>query len=457
MTESIQDKAQRIADALPKATKVLMVGGCVRDEMLGLPLKDIDLEVFGMDYDAIASALRRAGFRISLVGRAFAVIKVDNEIDVSIPRRETKQGSGHRGFAIQPSPDMDFAEAALRRDFTINAMARDFNGELFDPHGGAADLQAGILRAVSPAFAEDPLRVLRAMQFAGRFNLQLDPQTAAWCHDLRSEFPTIATERIWIEWEKWAALSVRPSRGIEVLTTTGWMEFFPEIAAMRDLPQDPEWHPEGCVLSHTCHVLDAAAAIAEREHLDRDARRLLLFAALCHDFGKATTTVRNDEGRWSAPRHAIEGTGLTTTFLQRIHAPLQLVEVTVPLVAEHMTHISHEDEEPSDRSVRRLANRLHPASLRMLALVCEADHSGRPPLPGGRPLEPWLAVADRIALADQRPKPILQGRDLLRLGHVPGPAMGDLLRAAFEVQLDGGFADLEGAIRWIKETSRNGD
>ncbi|MCD8481352.1 MAG: HD domain-containing protein [Verrucomicrobia bacterium] len=417
---------------------------------LGLPIKDIDLEVFGMSYDAIATDLRRAGFRLDLVGRQFAVIKVNQQIDVSIPRTERKQGSGHRGFVIEPDPDLDFATAALRRDFTINAMAEDFAGRLYDPHGGMRDLKQGVLRAVGPGFGEDPLRVLRALQFAARFNLSLDPATALQCQALVTEFPTLPLERIWSEWEKWAALGEFPSRGLRVLLETGWLKCFPEVEQLIDLPQDPVWHPEGDVFNHTLHVCDAASVIAKREQLDRNQRVTLLFAALAHDFGKAVTTVRNPEGRWSSPRHDREGVPLAAAFLQRIGAPQKLIQLVLPMVAEHMAHISLEGMELTDRVVRRLSNRLQPATLRQLSQLVEADHSGRPPLPGGRPMERWLEAAQRMALSDQSPQPVLQGRHLLQLGFKPGPAMGRLLKSAFEAQLDGAFEHLDDAIRWVQ-------
>lgn len=447
--QGLLDKAAAIAAALPAASAVWMVGGCVRDKLLGLPVKDIDLEVYGMSYEHIAKDLRRAGFKLDLVGKQFAVIKVDQTIDVSIPRKERKQGVGHRGFVVEPDPGLDFATAALRRDFTINAMGEDFTGQICDPHGGLRDLRAGLLRAVGPGFAEDPLRVLRAMQFAARFDMKMDTATARLCATLLPECATLPVERIWTEWEKWAALSRRPSAGLQVLRETGWIAAFPEIAAMVDLPQDPVWHPEGDVFIHTLHTCDAAASLAAREGLDRPHRVVLLLASLAHDFGKATTTVRNAEGRWTSPRHDKEGVPLAERFLQRIGAPGAIIERVLPLVGEHMAHISLEGAELTDRVVRRLSNRLHPATLRQLSHVVEADHSGRPPLPGGRPMERWLAAADRMTLADDRPKPILQGRHLLQQGMQPGPEMGRRLKAAFEAQLDGAFEDVQGALQWL--------
>lgn len=447
----LMEKAAAIAAALPDAQRVLMVGGCVRDKLLGLPVKDIDLEVYGLSYEQIVQRLRRKGFRLGLVGKQFAVIKVGPDIDVSIPRRENKTGTGHKGFAIEADPSMTFADAAARRDFTINAIGEDFEGRLTDPFNGTADLKKKILRATGPAFAEDPLRVLRGMQLAARFDLQMDAQTIEQCRHMADEFPTIARERLWVEWEKWATKSSVPARGLEVLRATGWIRFFPEIDSLIDVPQDPQWHPEGDCFVHTLHVCNAAARIAERDGNPPDLRALLLFSALCHDFGKALTTQQNDQGRWIAPEHAPRGVPLAESFLQRIHSPLALIERVRPLVAEHMVHIFTMDETPSDRAVRRLANRLHPASIRMLSQVIEADHSGRPPLPAGNPFTAWLEVAAKVAAAEKRPTPILMGRHLLARGHKPGPEMGEILKSAFEAQLDGTFETLEGALKWLEE------
>lgn len=449
MDPVLGEKVREVVNCLsPRARAILMVGGCVRDHLLGLPIVDVDLEVYGLDYDTIVRLLADRGWKLNLVGRQFAVLKVDDRIDVSIPRRENKSGVGHRAFTVSPDPEMTFAEASLRRDFTINAMGMDFSGHLLDPHGGASDLKQGMLKAVGPGFSEDPLRVLRALQFAGRFNLSLDGDTAQLCQSLIPEFASLPGERIWGEWEKWAARSEVPSAGLRALEDAGWLNFFPELHNLKGVPQDPEWHPEGDVYTHTLHVVDAAAGIANRDALPASERILLLLGALCHDLGKAVTTVRGASGRWTSPDHARAGVPLTQSFLERISAPPVWADRVCPLVAEHMVHI-FPIEPPSLRAVRRLAHRLTPATLRQLERVVAADHSGRPPLPAGRPLIPWLEVARTLELQDSQPKPVLLGRHLLKLGYQPGKSLGTLLQAAFEAQMDGAFQDLPGALRWL--------
>ena len=232
------DKARAIAQQLRAAgaTHCLLVGGYVRDHLLGIESKDLDIEVYGLSYAQIAEALRRH-HRVDLVGRSFGVVKVGNEIDISLPRSESKTGVGHTGFAVTVDPKLTPREAAARRDFTINAMAMDFDGKIFDPFGGRVDLGRGLLRATSAAFQEDPLRVLRGMQFAARFGFDMDQETVEMCRGLRHEFQHLSAERIWEEWHKWATKARYPSKGLALLQSTGWTENFPVLHAMAETPQ----------------------------------------------------------------------------------------------------------------------------------------------------------------------------------------------------------------------------
>ena len=234
-----------LLDAVRRVGRPRLVGGGVRDWLLGLEPKDFDVEVAGVDFDTLHRALTPFG-ATDVIGRSFGVIKVRGpdgaEYDFSLPRRESKTGAGHRGFAVAPDPGLSDADAAARRDFTINAIAYDpFTNALIDPHGGQTDLKAHVLRHTSAAFVEDPLRVLRAFQLAARFDLTLAPETAALCRSIADTFAELPLERVWGEWEKWAVKSIKPSRGLAVLEETGWLRHFPEIAALRGTPQEPEW------------------------------------------------------------------------------------------------------------------------------------------------------------------------------------------------------------------------
>ncbi len=434
------------------ASECLLVGGFVRDHLLGIASKDIDIEVYGLDYEQIVRVLAFDHASVNLVGRSFGVVKVGSAIDVSMPRRESKSDAGHRGFRIDADPTMTPREACARRDFTINAMGMRLDGSIFDPFDGRRDLRQGILRATSPTFREDPLRVLRGMQFTARFGLEMDDATAAMCRDMTAEFAALSPERVWEEWRKWATKGRYPSKGLHVLRQTGWIECFPLLHAMAQTPQDPVWHPEGDVFTHTAYACDAAAAIAQREGFDEKQRLVLLAAALCHDFGKIETTTRNTHGRWIAPGHAERGAARAAEFLRTMRAPEWLVELVVPLVGQHMVMLGMpKDKSPPARVVRRLARGLAPATIRMWAGVCEADSSGRPPRPPHNPVAAWLPVAEALAVEDAQPKPLLLGRHLLPLGYQPGPGLGAVLRAAFEAQLDGVFQDVEEAIHWVRE------
>ena len=444
-------QAKIIAKKLEEAgaTRCHLIGGCVRDHILGIDGKDLDIEVYGLNYDQIVTALA-ADFHVNLVGQSFGVVKIGNELDVSIPRRENKTGVGHKGFDIEVDPHMTVIEAARRRDFTVNSIAMDFEGNFFDPFNGRKDIERMILRACSDAFKEDPLRVLRGMQFAARFGFRMDSHTVSMCKQLISEYDTIARERIFDEWRKWAVKGKYPKLGLDMLSETTWIQKYPVLNSMVETPQDPIWHPEGNVFLHTGHVCNAAADIALREKLTANDRLILLFAALCHDMGKPETTIQNEDGRWIAPRHADVGVQFAEEFLTLINAPKWLTENVKPLVKEHMAHVSHHGVTPSDRTVRRLANRLVPVTIRLWSLVCESDASGRPPLSRVNPVTDWVTVAQNLAVKNNKPKPILMGRHLLELGLKPGKKMGEILTEAFDRQLDGEFDNLPDAIRWAK-------
>ena len=447
-------------DAVRRIGRPRLVGGGVRDWLLAIPAKDFDVEVGGVDFESLQRVLGRFG-ATDVVGRSFGVLKVRSrasgqEYDFSLPRRESKTGSGHRGFAVQPDPELSDADAAARRDFTVNAIALDpFTGELLDPHGGQNDLARRTLRHTSAAFAEDPLRVLRGMQLAARFDFTLAPETAALCRSIAGTFRELPVERVWGEWEKWVTKSTRPSRGLAVLEQSGWLQHFPEIAALCGTPQDPEWHPEGDVFTHTQHCLDALVALAGWHALAPARRRLLMFAVLAHDFGKPATTARAEKRgvlRWVSPGHEAAGGPLAIQFLRRIGAPLDHDAPVSALVTNHLAH-HHGQGEFSATSVRRLARKLAPATIDDLALVMRADANGRPPLLSPESharIDELVAKALALALADAAPKPIVFGRHLIALGLKPGPDFTRLTAAAFEAQLDGAFNDEASGVEWLR-------
>lgn len=453
-------------EAVRRVGRPRLVGGGVRDALLGRSAKDFDVEVAGVDFETLQRALAPFG-ATDIIGRSFGVIKVRGprgaEYDFSLPRRESKTGAGHRGFAVQPEPNLSDADAAARRDFTVNAIACDpFTGALIDPHGGERDLRAGILRHTSAAFTEDPLRVLRAFQFAARFDFSLAPETAALCRSIAGTFPELPVERVWAEWEKWATKAAKPSRGLDVLEQTGWLVHFPELAALRGTPQDPAWHPEGDVFTHTQLCLDALVTEPGWRDALPATRRLLSFAVLAHDFGKPSTTVfaeKRGAMHWISPGHDSAGGPLALAFLARLGSPHDLPPIVAQLV---LCHHAHQNTQPgdgyTDAQIRRLARRLAPATIDELALVMIADARGRPPVdpaPTLALIAELRAHAQRLALAVSAPRPLLGGRHLVQLGHTPGPLFRPILDAAFEAQLDGAFADEPGGLAWLQNHLRD--
>jgi len=451
---NLPEELSQLLRQVPALARAYLVGGCVRDALLGIAHKDFDLEVYGTDYETLARQLGAHG-RVDLVGKSFGVIKFTGrsggQWDFSLPRRDSKTAAGHKGFAVEFQADIEPREAASRRDFTVNALMYDpRTGAVLDFFGGRADLEKRVLRHTSAAFVEDPLRVLRGMQFAARFELTPAPETVALCESIVGTFPELAVERVGMEWFKWAATAVRPSAGLRFLQATGWLRHFPEIAALAGTPQDAEWHPEGDVFTHTAHCCDALAALPEWRAADETTRRVLMFAVLAHDFAKPQTTHEAErEGRMRivSPGHEEQGGPLAEAFLTRINSPNEIKERVVPLVTHHLAHL----QASSDRAVRRLANALKPATIAELCLVMIADQFGRPPKPQivHEGVLGLRARAEELQLRHDAPKPLLQGRHLIERGLPPGKHFGQLLAAAFEAQLEGKFTDMEGALAWL--------
>lgn len=425
-----------------------LVGGGVRDLSLGRVPKDIDIEVYGIDAEPLNELLMKLG-RVEHVGKQFGVYKLwyqHHEIDIALPRTEIKTERGHRGFDVQPDPHITPEVASLRRDFTINAMMYDpIKEKLHDFHGGRNDLRSGTLRHVSPAFSEDPLRVLRGMQFAARFKLTINAETAELCRSLLSEAETLPPSRIWTEWQKWCH-SAHPSYGLKMLKDCGWVTLYPELEAMIDCPQDRRWHPEGDVWAHTLQVADQAANIAERYHWQGELREQLLLAALCHDLGKPVCTFTDDHGIIKSPGHSHEGVADSARFLKKISAPKRFAPWILPLVQEHMTHMHGE---PTPRAVRHLAHRLAPATVEIWEALVEADASGRAPAAASRPALEWLQQAEVMQSHLNEPTPIITGKMLIDLGESPGPELGEILKKSYQAQLNGEFDDKASASAWI--------
>jgi tRNA nucleotidyltransferase (CCA-adding enzyme) len=271
--------ARRVDDAGGRA---LIVGGWVRDRLMGRSCKDLDLEVYGLPADRLKSVLAEFG-SVNTVGESFTVYKVA-DVDVALPRRESRTGRGHRAFEVTGDPDLSLVDAARRRDFTINAIAWDpLTEEYIDPFNGRADIATKVLRAVDlRTFGDDSLRVLRAVQFAARFEFALENATHELCR--RIALDDLPSERIWGEMEKLLLQAARPSIGLGLALDLGIIErLFPEVHALVGCEQEPEWHPEGDVWIHTLLVIDQART--RIDDLDRARQVVVMVGAVCHDLG----------------------------------------------------------------------------------------------------------------------------------------------------------------------------
>jgi len=453
--QQILDLAKAISE---QGGRALLVGGCVRDELMGRQPKDWDVEVYGIDPPRLRSLLDQFG-EVNVVGEAFTVYKLGPHLDVSIPRRERKSGRGHRAFVIEGDPAMTFREASRRRDFTINAILQDpLTGEIIDPFQGRDDLSARTLRAVSPdTFAEDSLRVLRAAQFAARFAFCIEPETVVLCRSIALD--DLPAERIWGEIEKLLLRSPQPSIGFDWLLKLGTLhQLFPELEALIDVPQEPEWHPEGDVWIHTLLTVDRARELID--DLPYPRQLTVMLAALCHDLGKPATTAFVD-GRIRSREHEEGGVQPTIDFLDRLNVhTLDGYDVRAQVIALVRDHLKPGEfykkrAEVSDGAFRRLARK---CELDLLYRVAKADSLGRNA--DWVPRENWydaeaqewfIERARELDVSSQAPAPILLGRHLLEMGMQPGPRVGEITKAVYEMQLDGRVRTLDEARRAARE------
>jgi tRNA nucleotidyltransferase (CCA-adding enzyme) len=454
----VPDELLHLCETIRNADgRALLVGGSVRDGLCGIRPKDWDLEVYGIESDRLKETLSAYG-RVDEVGKSFGVMKLTtgsgDDYDFALPRREMKTGAGHKGFEVRPDPSMTFQEAALRRDFTINAIAFDpLEDRIIDTVGGQEDLDRGILRPVSERFKEDPLRVLRGFQMAGRFNLSASDEFIRMAKEVHGAFHELPKERVYGEFEKWASKSVAPSKGLQVLKETGWISHFPEIEALVGCEQPPNWHPEGDVFTHTGHCCDALAEQPAFRARNPNDRTYLMLAMLGHDFGKPATTrhVPQEGGSVKITAHGHEAAGVKPlkSFLKSIQAPKRDFDKAAPIVKNHLFHAPFsEDQKPKDKTLLRLARRLSPASIDDLCLVMEADCDGRPPLTKGKAVGVHTVrkAAEDLKVDKEPPKPFLGGKDLVQRGVEPGVGMGKILDRYFDSQMEGEVSNRDEAI-----------
>ena len=435
--------ARRVALAVRRAGgRVVAVGGFVRDGMLSRLTGEPDLEVFGLPVRELERVLKPLG-KVRRIGRAFPVLRIGGlAVEVALPRRESKTGPGHQGFEVVVDPQLSFRAAARRRDLTLNAMGLDpLTGELLDPYGGARDLEDGVMRATDPQkFSEDPLRGLRVAAFASRFSFTADEELCRLCSEL--DLSELSPERIFDELGK-LLHGGEPARGFRFLAATGLLRFLPEVDALRGVPQDPEWHPEGDVFEHTLLALDRAAELAPETP---EARRVLLFATLCHDFGKPATT-RERRGRITAYAHDATGAPVARRFLEGLRAPRALVDAVEALTGRHLAPALYPRQGAKRAAYRRLARELAAAGTTLEALlqVATADQLGRSTenALAGRFPEGALfrEQAEAAGVFCGPPEDAVGGRHVLARNIEPGKAVGRILDRSREVQDESGETD----------------
>ena len=427
----MKDKAHEIAEYVERAGgRVYYVGGFVRDRILGIENKDVDIEVHGISPEELYSILEKIGEPL-VYGRSFGVFALRGEdIDIAMPRRERAVGKGHRDFEIDVDPFIGTREAARRRDFTINAMMEDvLTGEIIDHFGGRQDLEDGVLRHIDPVtFVEDPLRVLRGAQFAARFGFEIAPDTVELCRSI--DLSTLSKERIEEELRKALLKAEKPSIFFEEMREMDQLEvWFPELAETIDLEQDPVFHPEGDVWTHTMEVIDRAAAF--RDRISEPFRFMLL--ALTHDLGKIVTTEEKN-GRIHAYEHETKGLPLVESFVRRIINENDVIDYVLNMVPLHMKPNVSAYSKPALKSTNRMFDQAEaPEDLIWFAAADRPVFAGEDSFSGDTGF-----LLERLAAYDEiMARPYVMGRDLIAAGLEPGEDFSEILEYAHKLRLAG--------------------
>lgn len=418
--KSLLQIAERICAA---GGRSYLVGGFVRDALLGIPSRDFDVEVYGIEQKTLLDILKNFG-RPNLVGRAFGVVHLVTrglELDFSFPRTESKIGEGHRGFLVETHLNLTFEEAARRRDFTVNAMGLSLPDlELSDPYDGKGDLERKILRHVSPAFSEDSLRVLRGVQFASRFSLALSPETAKLCRSL--SLADLSPERLFEEFKKWLLKPGRPSFGLAAFCEMDLFRFFPEIS-----PWNGSLENLGILLDHVSEELDRVPDLISKE--------VLAFSALLSGAGNSDSA---------------------KTFLARMTNEVQLLK-RVPVFCAFIPELlsrakiqkAFEAEFMRRSSVAQGGLFLSYLYLKSAAPFFENGVESSV-------AETFRATAEELNVFEAPPEPWLRGADLIQMGLKPGKRIGEIIHAEFDLQLQGKILSREAALDFGKSAISNG-
>ena len=441
-------------DLLKQNAKAIVVGGSVRDHFLELPIKDYDVEVYGLEKIEELEAILAPYGSVNLVGKSFGVLKFvheGEEYDFSFPRTEEKVDKGHRGFDVTCDGALSFKEASLRRDFTVNALGYDVEEkEFIDPYGAKDDMLSKTLRHINDeTFIEDPLRVYRAVQFCARFAYTLADETFDLCQKMVEEgmLEELPKERVYVEFKKLLLKSPKPSVGFELMRQLGMLKYFPELEALIDVPQSPIWHPEGDVWVHTLMCVDKMVSLKTGDE-KQDLK--MMFAILCHDLGKATHTQITAE-KISAIGHELAGLEPTKSLMYRLTDEHDFIDALLPLVEHHLAPSIYYRGKAKKSTIRRLSTKVN---IEELVTVARADFLGRTTeesLSGIYKAGDWLlAKAEALDVYNVPPVALIQGRDLITLGLKPSVEFKKILNRVYELQLEGEITTPKEAVAYAK-------
>lgn len=480
---SVEEKVLFIIKKLKeRGNQALFIGGSVRDAVLGIEPKDIDIEVYKISYNDLKDFLSAYG-KVDLVGKSFGVIRFrpklgedlyGDQYEFSIPRRENKIGIGHKSFEVIVDPGMTIKDAGVRRDFTINSISYDIiENKIYDYFGGLEDLKNGIIKHTSDQFGEDPLRILRAMQFQARFGFNIHSDTLKVCRQLlqvKHEFDSLPKERLFVEFCKWAEKGERHDLIFSFMRDTGLIEYYPELKLLKETPQDKIWHPEGDVEIHTTMCLADMDKIIAREKITGTEKLILVLSILLHDIAKPPTTKEEmKKGRMAITSNGHEAMGgeMCKDILSRLGFHEELIIPISNLIANHLAGVSISSIKARSgkmRAVKRLSRRLAPATIHQLLYVMEADQNGRGKKkwwekllnmvgvefrkvgPGSKEIS---ELAKELKIQKEPYQYLLMGRHLIEAGLKPSPKFREILGKASEAQESGVFSDLDGAKHWL--------
>ena len=439
MTERNLAKTEEIAKAVQAAGgRTYYIGGFVRDRILGMPTKDVDIEAHGIEADMLRDILSGFG-EVNTIGKNFGIYSIRGyNIDIALPRQEKNTGRGHRDFEVYTDPFLGTEAAARRRDFTVNAMMEDvLTGEVIDHFGGMQDLKDGVLRHIDDeSFVEDPLRVLRGAQFAARFGFTVAPETVELCRSI--DLSALPPERVEKELQKGLCKSRQPSMFFMVLRDMDQLEtWFSEVGQLIGIRQDPVFHPEGDVWEHTMTVLNKA--VDYRENASNPFGFMLL--ALTHDFGKIATT-EEIKGRIHAYGHEYEGQALIDTFMHRLTGNRELIKYVLNMAALHMKPNMSAYGKARIKSTNKMFDEA--ASPEDLIAFSAIDKSSEAFEGEGESNLQFLKKRLEV-YKEYMARPYVKGQDLIDAGIAPDERFKDALEYAHKLRLAG--VDKESALK----------